>query len=72
MSYAGCLENVHGFYPLRNPDSKWYISYEEMPDEVVRSRILPIWMGAPCQKTMLPNFVIFCPGSLLESADAIP
>ncbi|CAL8463468.1 g3002 [Coccomyxa elongata] len=33
--YTGCLENVHGFYPLRNPDSKWYISYEEMPDEVV-------------------------------------
>lgn len=37
-SCAGCLENVHGFYPLRNQDSKWYISYEEMPDEVVRSK----------------------------------
>lgn len=39
---AGCLENVHGFYPLRNRNSKWYISYEEMPDEVVRcNQLIP-------------------------------
>ncbi len=39
-SCAGCLENMHGFYPLRNQDSKWHISYEEMPDEVVRSLLV--------------------------------
>ena len=32
---AGCLENPNGFFPLRNTDSKWHISWEEMPDEVV-------------------------------------
>ena len=35
--YTGCLENQHGFYPLRDPKSKWFISYEEMPDSAVRS-----------------------------------
>ncbi|KAK9831480.1 hypothetical protein WJX81_000249 [Elliptochloris bilobata] len=33
--YTGCLENQHGFYPLRDPKSKWFISYEEMPDAAV-------------------------------------
>ncbi|CAK0738802.1 hypothetical protein CVIRNUC_001095 [Coccomyxa viridis] len=33
--YKGCLENPHGFFALRNPDSKWHIPYEDMPDSVV-------------------------------------
>jgi len=39
--YTGCLENQHGFYPLRDPKSKWFISYEEMPDSAVRRRPMP-------------------------------
>lgn len=33
--YIGCLENPNGFWPVRDPKSKWYTSYEEMPDTVV-------------------------------------
>ena len=39
--YTGCLENQHGFYPLRDPKSKWFISYEEMPDSAVRRHPTP-------------------------------
>lgn len=28
-------ENPHGFFPIRDPQSKWYISHQEMPDSVV-------------------------------------
>lgn len=35
--YTGCIENPNGFYPVRDPKSKWYTSYEEMPDSVVRA-----------------------------------
>ena len=54
--YTGCLENQHGFYPLRDPKSKWFISYEEMPDSAVRGltqtlnhtlmHLVPAW--TPC------------------------
>lgn len=28
-------ENPHGFFPIRDPTSKWYIPFEDMPDDVV-------------------------------------
>ena len=28
-------ENPHGFFPIRDPSSKWYIPRDEMPDDVV-------------------------------------
>lgn len=32
--YVGCLEAPAGFQPVRDPSSKWYMSYEEMSDKV--------------------------------------
>lgn len=44
--YKGCLENPHGFYALRNEDSKWHIPYEDMPDWVVRTPAMHCWLQA--------------------------
>lgn len=33
--YAGCMENRAGFIPIRSPQSKWYLSREELPDDDV-------------------------------------
>lgn len=33
--YMGCIENRAGFMPIRSPQSKWYLSKEELPDEDV-------------------------------------
>lgn len=33
--YLGCIEVNGGFEPIRDPRSKWYISQEELPDDVV-------------------------------------
>ncbi|PSC69470.1 UDP-c:betaGal beta-1,3-N-acetylglucosaminyltransferase 6 isoform B [Micractinium conductrix] len=33
--YLGCLENKGGFFPIRDPASKWYLSYQELPDSAV-------------------------------------
>ncbi|KAL0033279.1 hypothetical protein WJX77_001614 [Trebouxia sp. C0004] len=35
MLYIGRQENSHGFFPIRDPASKWYIPYRDMPDDVV-------------------------------------
>lgn len=32
--YAGFVENPRGFWPVRDPDSKWYMDPAEMPDNV--------------------------------------
>lgn len=32
--YAGFVENPRGFWPVRDPTSKWYMDPEEMPDNV--------------------------------------
>ena len=42
MLSSGCLENPHGFFALRNPDSKWHIPYEDMPDSVVGAFCPPL------------------------------
>ena len=44
--YKGCLENPHGFFALRNEDSKWHIPYEDMPDWVVSTPAMPAWLQA--------------------------
>ncbi len=41
-SAPGCLENPHGFFALRNEDSKWHIPYEDMPDWAVGTPSLPL------------------------------
>ncbi len=51
--YTGCLENQHGFYPLRDPKSKWFISYEEMPDSAVRRGPHTMYGGAPLNSSTL-------------------
>ncbi|PRW57106.1 Phosphatidylserine synthase 2 isoform A [Chlorella sorokiniana] len=33
--YLGCLENKGGFFPIRDQASKWYVPYEELPDESI-------------------------------------
>ncbi|EFN55980.1 hypothetical protein CHLNCDRAFT_145336 [Chlorella variabilis] len=33
--YLGCLENRGGFFPIRDPNSKWHMSDEELPDSAV-------------------------------------
>lgn len=33
--YLGCVENKGGYFPIRDPGSKWYISYDELPDAAV-------------------------------------
>eukprot|EP01024_Parvocaulis_polyphysoides_P005978 TRINITY_DN1151_c1_g1_i2.p1 TRINITY_DN1151_c1_g1~~TRINITY_DN1151_c1_g1_i2.p1 ORF type:complete len:399 (-),score=53.31 TRINITY_DN1151_c1_g1_i2:165-1361(-) len=33
--YTGCVEAHMGFMPVRNPDSKWYLSQERLPDKYV-------------------------------------
>eukprot|EP01023_Acetabularia_acetabulum_P040790 TRINITY_DN395_c3_g1_i2.p1 TRINITY_DN395_c3_g1~~TRINITY_DN395_c3_g1_i2.p1 ORF type:complete len:527 (-),score=62.95 TRINITY_DN395_c3_g1_i2:375-1955(-) len=33
--YMGCVESPYGFMPVRNPDSKWYLSNERLPDKYV-------------------------------------
>lgn len=31
----GCVENWGGFYPIRDPSSKWYVSAEQLPDSAI-------------------------------------
>ena len=33
--YMGCVENWGGFYPIRDPSSKWYVSEEQLPDSAI-------------------------------------
>lgn len=35
VTFVMLQENPHGFFPIRNPESKWYIPYEDMSDDVV-------------------------------------
>lgn len=30
--YKGCIENRGGFWPIRDPNSKWYLRYDELDD----------------------------------------
>jgi len=30
--YKGCMENRGGFFPIRDPKSKWYLRYDELDD----------------------------------------
>ncbi|GMH44123.1 hypothetical protein BSKO_12057 [Bryopsis sp. KO-2023] len=34
--YMGCMENKSGFWPIRDPNSKWHLSWEELSDDMAR------------------------------------
>lgn len=34
--YKGCIENRGGFWPIRDPNSKWYLRYDELDDFTAR------------------------------------
>ena len=34
--YKGCMENRGGFFPIRDPNSKWYLRYDELDDYTAR------------------------------------